>query len=355
MPEELNAIFGDAIARHIFPGATVWLANGEKVLAHAAFGTTAYQREYSAPVTTETLYDIASITKLFTATAFLMAARENNISIETPLAHFLPEFGSHDKREIRLKNLLQHNSGIEIAIQSLLEISPQEWIEKIAAAPLRAAPQKRVLYSCTNFFLLARMVEMMTKTPLDDFIAQEILHPLGMKRTTWTPLEKFSKDEIAPTEIENEIVCHGVVHDPAARAWREYSLHASCGNSGLFSTASDLAKFALLWRDGGIFENQELLNCNDCDLAFQETVVEENPKAQRGLGWQLDAGFYMSEKAPRGSAGHAGFTGPTLWLHPNTKHVCIILNNRVFPSRDNESRFPTHRKIARWLMKNSLL
>ena len=353
MLDELNAILEDAIARRIFPGATVWLAHGEEVLAHAAFGTTAYDAEYSVPVTTETLYDIASLTKLFTATAFLMASRENQVSIETPLAHFLPQFGGLDKREITLRDLLQHNSGIEIAIQDLVAVSADEWISRIAAAPLHTPPRTSVLYSCTNFFLLARVFEMFAAEPLDKWIETRLLQPLGMKRTTWMPPQAFNEDEVAPTEIEDGVLCHGVVHDEAARTWQKYSGHASTGNSGLFSTASDLAKFAALWRDGGIYNGQQISERDDIEQALHNPVVEVPGGVRRALSWQVDSKLYMSEKAPPGSMGHAGFTGPTLWLNRKTGHICIIANNRVYPSREGDSRFPVHRQVARWLMKRS--
>jgi len=355
MTSELNTLLEEAITNRIFPGASVWLARGDEIFAHAAFGTTAYDAHYSVPVTTETLYDIASITKLFTATAFLMAAREKKISIDTSLAHFLPDFNLSDKREIRLRDLLQHNSGIEIAIQDLVSISPGEWISRIAQAPLHAAPTTRVLYSCTNYFLLARVFEKFVKQPLDKWIHSRILHPLEMKRTHWTPLKKFSKKEIAPTEIAGKNVAHGIVHDEAARAWQEYSGAASCGNSGLFSTSRDLAKFAALWCNDGVYGKQQILAREDIDLALENPVEEVQGGVRRGLSWQVNAKLYMSEKAPENSIGHAGFTGPTLWLNRSTRHVCIILNNCVYPSREGDNRFPVHRQIARWLIENSSL
>lgn len=353
MSEELNALFSEAIANRIFPGASIWLSRGEEICAHAAFGTTAYDAEYSAPVTTDTIYDIASITKLFTATAFLMAARENKIAVETTLAHFLPDFEVQDKREIRLRDLMQHNSGIEIAIQDLVSVSPGEWVSRIAQAPLHAAPQAQVLYSCTNYFLLARVFEIFAAQPLDEWIHSRVLRPLGMKRTHWTPLKKFSKKEIAPTEIENGVVNHGIVHDEAARAWREYSGAASCGNSGLFSTARDLARFAAWWRDDGVVNGKQFLAREDVELALQNPVPEVHNGVRRGLSWQVDAKLYMSEKAPPDSIGHAGFTGPTLWLNRSTRHVCIVLNNRVYPSHEGDNRFPVHRQASRWLMKTA--
>jgi CubicO group peptidase (beta-lactamase class C family) len=353
MPEALNSIFESAIEKKVFPGATCWLSHGEKIAAHRAFGTTAYDAEYSRPATCHTLYDIASITKLFTTSAFFIAARGRQISIEEPLARFIPEFQTSDKNAIQLRHLMQHNSGIEIAIQSLTAFSPAEWIARIAQTPLQNMPGKNVRYSCTNFFLLARVIEKISGAHLDDFVGDEVLRALKMERTTYFPLQKFSREEIAPTEIQNRILTRGIVHDEAARAWQEYSGQASCGNSGLFATGEDLAKFVQLWLDGGAIENRQVIAREDVENALSQTVPEADPVALRGLGFQINAPFFMSDKAPPDAAGHTGFTGPSLWFSRRTRHICILLNNRVCPTRESPNRFPTHRRIARWLMNAS--
>jgi CubicO group peptidase (beta-lactamase class C family) len=350
---ELRAMVNDAIARRVFPGAVVYLARGETVFAYEAFGSTAYDAEYSRPVTTRTLYDLASLTKLFTATAFLIAAREGKVDASTPLHRFFPQFKTAGKAEITLRHLLMHASGIEIAIQSLIEYSPAEWIMRIAAAPLHAAPGAQVLYSCTNYFLLARVIETLSNAPLDGYIAARVLAPLGTSRLTFYPLRHFAPDEIAPTEIDEKTgrPFHGVVHDEAARAWQEYSGHASCGNAGLFASAEGIAQFARLWCDDGVIDKQQILQPSDIAQALGDTLPEGAEGMRRAWGWQLDAKFYMSEQAPTASIGHAGFTGPTLWLNRSTREVCIVLNNRVYPTRNGPERFPAHRRIARMLMQ----
>lgn len=353
MDDRLESIFAGAIEKQIFPGSSIWFSRGERVLAQRAFGTTAYDAEYSRPVTNETLYDLASLTKLFTATAFLIAARENRVSAETALANFLPEFGSSDKSAITLRHLLHHNSGIKIAVQSLVGRSPDKWIKRIAEVDLHAKPGSKVLYSCTNFFLLARVIEQLCGETLDEFLNRKVLSPLQMARSSWSPLEVFPREEIAPTAVENGRPNHGIIHDKAARAWQEYSGHNSCGNSGLFSTPEDLSKFAGLWLSAEKFARLQILTDSEIEHALTDTVPEVEPAAKRGWGWQIDAPFFMSDEAPPGSAGHAGFTGPTLWLSRASGHVCIILNNRVYPPEGDESRFPAHRRAARWLLEES--
>jgi CubicO group peptidase (beta-lactamase class C family) len=349
---ELRAIANDAIARRIFPGAALFLSRGETCFAYEAFGATAYDAEYSRAVGTQTIYDLASLTKLFTATAFIIAAREAKVSASTLLFHFLPQFQSSDKREISLRHLLQHASGIEIAIQDLTEYSPGEWVERIAAAPLHAAPDEKVLYSCTNYFLLARVIEKLCGDSLDDFITARVLRPLSAQRLTFYPLGEFPLNEIAPTEINDATGApfHGVVHDEAARAWQEYSGRVSCGNAGLFGTAEEVTAFARLWCDNGVSHGQQVLEKSEIEAALAHPLTEGESGTRRAWSWQMDARYFMSERAPEDSIGHAGFTGPTLWLNRSTRDVCVILNNRVFPTREGRERFPTHRRIARWLL-----
>jgi CubicO group peptidase (beta-lactamase class C family) len=348
--DELRAIVEAAIACRVFSGTVLWLARGDKCFAHEAFGTSAYEAEYSRAVTTDTIYDLASIAKLFTTTAFLIVADEFAMDACTPLAKFLPEFATIDKDSIELRHLLLHNSGIEIAIQDLIDVSPELWIQRIAGAPLHSPVGEKVLYSCTNFFLLARVIELISGAHLDELIQERIIAPLGMTRTSFYPQKIAPLDEIAPTEIICGQQIHGVVHDEAARTWQEYSGHASGGNSGLFGTAADLAKFCALWMNNGIHDGKKVLSPELIRAALSDTFRETNTSALRAWGWHVDAQSYMSERAPKGSIGHAGFTGPTLWLNRETQHVCIIVNNRVCPTREGPERFPTHRKIARWLL-----
>jgi serine-type D-Ala-D-Ala carboxypeptidase len=281
----------------------------------------------------------------------LIAARENQISIEESLAKFLPDFHGSDKRDITIRQLLNHTSGIEIAVQSLINEPCESWTKLIAAAPLGAAPGHRVLYSCTNYFLLARLVELWTQQKLDDFIAQRIFAPLGFSRTGFFPLRNFAPDQIAPTEIlQGDEPLVGVVHDEAARAW-ENEQGSAGGNAGMFGTADELARFCRLWLQDGAWENVQILHPHDVHFALRDTVRAES--YNQGIGWHCDVPTWAAPPLCEGIAGHAGFTGPTMFIAPRTKHICIILNNRVYPTRNGPNRFPFHRQIARWMFEQS--
>ena len=406
--EAVARVFSEAAAERAFPGGVVWLAHGERLLLHRAFGSTAYEAEVSRPVASDTIYDIASLSKLFTATAVLIAARAAGVDLKEPVARFLPQFRSTEQpaiESITVRQLLDHSSGIEIAIQSFTPrptiegaaarlhqgmVPVEGWIERIAQAPLHAPPGQKVLYSCTNYFLLGRLVETWSHTALDQFIAERLIAPLGMTRTGFRPLHRFAREQIAPAEIDAATghLWHGVVHDEAARAWeaahsaRNLKVSANsqdsaegdvsaesvsaesivedgiigggaCGNAGVFSTAADLARFARLWLDEGACGGQQIVAAEDVRHALTPSLRADG--YDQGLGWWLHVSSWMSLNAPSGTAGHTGFTGPTLFLSPGTRHVCIVLENRVYPTRDGPPRLRFHRHIAEWLFEQAPL
>ncbi|MDF2440435.1 MAG: hypothetical protein JWN98_1419, partial [Abditibacteriota bacterium] len=350
----------------------VWLARDGQPLLNGAFGATTYDNSVPeapvVPVTIDTIYDIASLSKLWTLSAFLIAARENKVDVHAPLSRFFPEFGTDDKRAITLRQLLNHSSGIAIAIQSFTPrptiegdvaqlhsgvLPVEEWIARIAQAPLHNAPGQEVLYSCTNYFLLARLIEKWSGRRLDEFIRARLIAPLGLQRTTFEPLKEFGATDIAPTEInpDTQAPWLGIVHDEAAREW-QVQTGGACGNAGVFSNAADLAVFAALWQQEGAYQSRQILHPDDVRQSYTDTIPEGDVDSDqsRGWCWQVDANYITGEKAPRGTAGHTGFTGPSFWLHPRVGYVCIVINNRVYPTRNGPNRLPFHRAISAALL-----
>lgn len=349
---QLDEIFADARAARAFPGGVALLARDGKIVVQRAAGFTAYDdspREYSQPVAVDTIYDVASISKLFTASAALLSMRENGIELDEKVARFLPDLAREDKREISIRQLLNHSSGIGFAIQQLPSTPPEKWLPRIAEEPLHAAIGERVIYSCTNYFLLARLIESWCGTSLNDFLTTRFLQPLQMSHSGFFPLQNFKETEIAPTEINSKTgrAWRGVVHDEAARFW-ESETGTACGNAGLFATAADLWNFAQLWLSGGAFGTRQLLDERDVRAALTQTVRADG--YFQGLGWHLKVLSWMGTRAPKSSAGHAGFTGPTLFIVPPIRAAVIVLNNRVFPTRDGPPRFRFHRAIANCLL-----
>lgn len=327
-----TAILEEAIAAGAFPGGVVHLSRGGEIVAHEARGLLGVEPPFLIPPSTRTLYDIASLTKIYTLAAALRVLREAHVPLETPLSQFWPAFDS----EITLEMLMSHRSGIGFPVQQLEAVVAGEWLGQIAVAPLSSAPGTEVLYSCTNYFLLARVVEEIGGASLDALMSERILQPLQLDETVFEPL---ASQQVAPTEKHEAGFWQGVVHDEAARSWQLQTGNCA-GNAGLFATAADVARFASLWTQNGA----GVLHPDDVERVFATRYPENS--YWRGLGFQLHAAFYMSPSAPRGSAGHLGFTGPSLVLHPPSAQVAVILNNRVHPSRTGPDRLPFHQRIA---------
>ncbi len=338
MHQIIASILDSALAAGAFPGAVCHLSRRGEVVFHGASGNLGVEAPFLRPATVETTYDLASVSKIYTLCAALRTLRDAKIPLDTPLQQF---FRSFDAR-ITLQLLMAHASGISFAVQKLDGIAADNWMRKVAEAPLQSAPATEVLYSCTNFWLLSRVIEKISGTSLDSLIETQILRPLQLENTGFEP---GNGENIAPTEriggTKEDLEAaffHGVVHDEAARSWRTQT--GTCaGNAGVFATAADVAGFARLWTQQGA----GVLHPADAALAFAPLFPEKT--YFRGTGFQIDAAFYMSESAPSPSAGHTGFTGPSLVLTPQDD-VLVILNNRVHPTRNGPERMPFHRQIA---------
>ncbi|RYG63321.1 class A beta-lactamase-related serine hydrolase [bacterium] len=327
----MRPILDSAIAARAFPGAVVHFSRRDEVVYYEAAGRLGYEEPFDAPVVLDTLYDLASLTKIYTLATALLAFRKAKVPLETPLQIFFPQFDSR----ITLELLMAHASGIEIPIQRLEKVEAKDWISRIAEVALVSQPGTSVLYSCTNYFLLARAVEEVVGDSFDSYFEARVKAPLQIQNTFFNP----PSDEVAPTEEHDTGVWRGVVHDEAARSWRQQT--GSCsGNAGLFADAADVARFLKIW----VKDGPELLHPSDVSRALSTRYRERT--CWRGLGFQIDAPFYMSESAPRGTAGHLGFTGPSLALHSESARIAVILNNRVHPTRSGPERLTWHRQMT---------
>lgn len=327
-----------AVENGVFPGATAFLARGGDIHFHGAAGNLGVEAPFDVPATPATIYDLASVTKVYVLGAALRCLRAHGIPLGARLNQFLPGFDAR----LTLRNLMNHSSGIELPLQSLRGRALEDWLSAIAAAPLNA-PGERVLYACTNYFLLGRALVQIEGAPLETVVQKYLLEP-GQLRASFAPADLGN---VAPTERDEngDWVC-GAVHDEAAREFRAQTGDCA-GNAGLFAPCADVAAFARLWF-ADFFDPADVRAVDAAPLPENVTPQTVYP---RGLGFQIDAPFYMSEAAPRGSWGHLGFTGPSLVLHRASQSVVVVLNNRVHPTRSGPNRLPTHRALARWSLE----
>lgn len=319
-----------AIAARIFPGAVVLAMQGTTVLHHAAYGSTMYADAGSRPVDRTTIYDIASLTKVFTATAALILADARVIAIDKPVAYYLPETRAAG---VTLRHLLTHTSGLDLRLSVLREGGSTAIRTAVAAAQPRHPPGSVVAYTNINSLLLGDVVATAFGAPLDAAIDALLCAPLGLTATQFNPPAALH-ERIAPTEWDHAWrggLVHGTVHDESAAA-----LGGIAGHAGLFSTAADLARLLQLWLSGGSWGGRQIVREATVAEALRDQTAHlptaSGSPLHSGLGWMLDRANVMGA-APRGSFGHTGFTGPALIGVPAAAMLLVLLSNRVYPQR----------------------
>ncbi len=325
---EIDALIGDAIAERIFPGAVVLIARHGAIRHHAAYGTTMYADPGSRPLTGSDLFDIASLTKVFTATAALRLYDERLLELDAPLSRYLPGLRA---AAVTVRQVLTHSSGLELRLSVLRERGPAGIRAAVYAAAPRYAPGSVVAYTNINSLLLGELVASVAGLPLGAAIGELVLAPLGMAETCFRPSAAL-RERIPPTEVDTwRGLVHGVVHDESA-----YVLGGVAGHAGLFSTAADLERLLRLWLQGGAWAGRQLLREATVAAALRDYTAglpaASGMPVRSGLGWMLDRANFMGA-APAGSFGHTGFTGPALVGVPARGLALVILSNRTYPQR----------------------
>lgn len=309
------------------PGAVVLVGNRTEILYRQAFGQRALKPE-PLPMTADTRFDLASLTKVVaTTTAIMQLVERRKLRLDDPVAKYWPQFAKNDKNEITVRQLLTHYSGL----RADLDLSAK-WSGYSAALRLIidekpiSAPGKDYRYSDINFEILGELVRRVSGKPLDVYCAKHIFRPLGMKNTGFNP-SSAQRSDIAPTEYLDDKLRWGEVHDPTA-----YRMDGVAGHAGLFSTADDLAIFSRMLLNGGKKHGIRILSRH----SVEEMTIPQSPPGKaglRGFGWSIGAPFASNrdQLLQVGSYGHSGFTGTLLWIDPVTKTYVIVLSNRVHP------------------------
>jgi uncharacterized protein YbbC (DUF1343 family)/CubicO group peptidase (beta-lactamase class C family) len=333
----LDAIVLDAIHDREIPGAVLLVGHNGQVIYRKAFGNRALEPRRE-PMTADTIFDIASLTKVVaTTTAVMQLVQKGEVRVNDPVAKYIPEFGENGKDDITVRNLLTHFSGL----REDFDLEPS-WQGRDAGFHLAFAekpvypPGSRFLYSDTNFITLGALVERVTGTTLDQYCARKIFGPLQMSHTRFLPPVAW-RSKIAPTEYDEQgKMLRGVVHDPRARR-----MGGVAGHAGVFSTADDLSKFA-----SALLKGSPVLAG---DVVEKMTTPQQPPTAQvlRGFGWDIDSPFSSNrgDLLPVGSFGHTGFTGTSIWIDPTTRTYIILLTNAVHP-RGKGSAIALRSKVA---------
>ncbi|HYK40544.1 MAG TPA: serine hydrolase, partial [Candidatus Eremiobacteraceae bacterium] len=330
-------VIENAIKDKAFPGATLAIGYKGKVSLHA-FGKLSYD-EKAQPVNLDTMYDIASLTKVVGTTTIAEKLVEGDFAVpldlDANIERYLPEWKSGPqpewRRRVTVRHLLTHTSGLP-AFKEYWRTSKskQETLDKIFAEPLEYEPGTKMIYSDLGIILLTEIIHRLTGKTLDQQTRENIFAPLGMSHTMFLPAKSLWP-KIAPTEVDNNLrhrLVQGEVHDENA-----YAIGGVSGHAGLFSTAPDLAAFCQMELNGGVYAHRRIVR--RATIA-QFTAPQELSKNTRTLGWVVpsEGGFTGQYYGPH-SFSHTGFTGTSIYIDPDRQLFVVLLTNRVNPTREN--------------------
>jgi CubicO group peptidase (beta-lactamase class C family) len=309
-----------------YPGAAVVVGRKGAAVWERGFGRLSWPSSSAPVVPTQTIYDLASLTKAIgTTTAVMILYDEGKIHLDDPVSKYLPAFSGGEKDSVTVRLLLEHRSGLPAGRDVWrMARTPEEARQIVIDTPLEYHPGQWVEYSDLGADLLGFVVEAASGSGLDQFLTERVWKPLGMNDTFFKPADSL-RDRIAPTEINSPrgYPLRGEVHDENA-----FALGGIAGHAGLFSTASDLSVFAQMMLNGGEYGGVRIVA--DSTVA----LFTKRAARTRALGWDTcggdgSCGSYLSERA----YGHTGFTGTSLWIDPDRDMFVILLTNRVHAAR----------------------
>ena len=340
----MDEVIAQAIARHETPGAVVLVARQGRVVWRKAYGSRSLVPAEER-MTTDTIFDVASLTKILaTATSLMILIERGQLRLNDTAAQYIPELKGEGRERVTIEQLLTHTSGFAPDFDLSERWSGyDEAIRRLGNERLRNQPGTRFLYSDLNYVILGEIVHRASGMMLDEFSRKNIFGPLGMRDTGFKPLASL-RARIAPTEQlrgamsylggsgaqtngAGERILRGEVHDPTS-----FRMGGVAGHAGLFSTADDLAIFCQMILNGGEYGGVRILSPMTVAAMTRPRAVSDDGSA-RGLGWDIATIFSLNrgDIFPLGSFGHTGFTGTSIWIDPATQSFVIFLSNRVHP------------------------
>lgn len=338
--------------RPMYAGAVALMGHDGRIVARDASGhalryasaTTELPPDEQVPMREDTIFDLASVSKLFTSIAVVQLLEEGRVGLDTPVATYLPQFGTAGKEAVTVRQLLTHTSGFTSWLPLWSRYPDRvSRIRAVMDQPLLNPPGTTYLYSDLNMITLGVLVEQVRSKPLDVVVAERITRPLGMKDTGYNPSDRR---RTAATEYQSSPprgMVWGEVHDE--NAW---SLGGVAGHAGVFSTADDLAVLAQALLNGGTYRGEQILDRKSV-TELVTNFNEDFPGDAHGLGFELDQRWYMDALSGPRTAGHTGYTGTSVVIDFSSRSFAILLANRVHPSRTWGSNNPARRAWAHGL------
>ncbi|PYS71491.1 MAG: serine hydrolase [Acidobacteria bacterium] len=325
----MDSVIEEAIRDRRLPGAVVLAGRKGKIVWRKTYGARAVEPARE-PMTADTIFDLASLTKVVaTATSIMILVERGKLRLTDPITEYIPELKGEGRERITIEQLLIHRSGYAPDFDLREQWTGyDEAIKRLIKEPLRSAPGTRFVYSDINYITLGEVVNRVSGLTLDRFAAQNIFTPLGMRDTGFRPAVSL-RSRIAPTEkrrgqlnylgdssvnagSDADVWLRGQVHDPTS-----YRMNGVAGHAGLFSTANDLSIYCQMILNGGHYRGVRVLSPASVAEMTRPRLVNSSG-ATRGLGFDINSSFSSNrgDLFPLGSFGHTGFTGTSMWMDP---------------------------------------
>lgn len=337
------------------PGMVVLVAKDGKIIFNKAYGTHTY--EDAVPTKISDIFDMASVTKVSASTMSVMRLYEQKkIALDSSFGYYIPTARNTNKSNIKIRNLLLHQSGIASGVGLPVQSSDisadsssdfpvkagdhvfirKDYFKEVVwprMLNVKVLDTPKYVYSDLSMTYMKEIIETQTATTLDEYVQKQFYQPLGMQSAGYNPSKRFSLDKIVPTERDADFrkgLLHGYVHDPMAA-----KLGGVSGNAGLFASANDLAILYQMILNRGTYGGTRYFNAATVDLF----TSKQSEISRRGLGFdRMDTSSrqgYPSKLASTQTYGHTGFTGTCFWVDPKYNLVYIFLSNRVYPKATN--------------------
>ncbi|MDI6828522.1 MAG: serine hydrolase [Armatimonadota bacterium] len=357
--KRIDTLVEEAIAKKRTPSAVVVIGTADKILFAKAYGNLTYDND-SPPATLDTIYDLASVSKAVgTTTATMLLVEEGKLSLDDPVSKYLPAWNTDDKKNIKVRHLLCHISGLPAYTNAAKteeqrkqgESKAEALIRRIASLPLEYKTGEGWKYSCLNFITLARINEEAAGMSQETFLRRRLFVPLGMLHTGYYLSAK--KKAIAAPTVGKPNFRQGVVHDPLANYYESEGWRC-CGNAGLFSSANDLSKFCQMILSGGQWKGRRILSPETINLLGISQVPDKVGRVF-GLGWGLSRSYPYATSLNQGPGksvlSHSGYTGTWIRIDQLAGTFIIILTNRVYPD-DTSQGAGIQREITKIVVEN---
>ncbi|MFA5111675.1 MAG: serine hydrolase, partial [Desulfobaccales bacterium] len=337
----LDRVAKQEIAAGHIPGAVILVGHRGKIVYRKAFGRRAVE-PCPEPMTVNTVFDLASLTKVVaTTTAVMTLVDRGAIRVDDPVAAYWPAFAANGKGSITVRQLMTHTSGLRPGMPSQPHWSDYDGaITAIVHDHPVYTPGTQFRYSDVNFIALGEVVHRVSHQPLNVYCQREVFGPLGMKDSSFKPPSNL-RPRVAPTDYQGKGLRWCVVSDPTA-----YHMGGVAGHAGVFSTANDLAILAQMLIDGGASQGKQFLSPKAV-AAMTKPYPVPGGNTQRGLGWDIRSPYskVFNVAFPKGSFGHTGYTGTSIWIDPHSQTFLIVLTSRLHPNGRGNVR-PLREKTA---------